>query len=59
MNAEAENCLLKTLEEPPAASVLILLTSNIQVPAANDPFPMPNSPISSDAYAGISSGFNR
>ena len=30
MNAEAENCLLKTLEEPPAASVLILLTSNIQ-----------------------------
>ena len=31
MNAEAENCLLKTLEEPPAASVLILLTSNIQV----------------------------
>ncbi len=31
MNAEAENCLLKTLEEPPAASVLILLTSNIRV----------------------------
>ena len=31
MNAEAENCLLKTLEEPPASSVLILLTSNIQV----------------------------
>ncbi len=30
MNAEAENCLLKTLEEPPAASVLILLTSNIE-----------------------------
>ena len=30
MNAEAENCLLKTLEEPPAASVLILLTSNVQ-----------------------------
>jgi DNA polymerase-3 subunit delta' len=30
MNAEAENCLLKTLEEPPASSVLILLTSNIQ-----------------------------
>ncbi len=30
MNAEAENCLLKTLEEPPAASVLILLTSNIR-----------------------------
>lgn len=30
MNPEAENCLLKTLEEPPAASVLILLTSNIQ-----------------------------
>ena len=31
MNPEAENCLLKTLEEPPAASVLILLTSNLQV----------------------------
>ena len=30
MNAEAENCLLKTLEEPPAATVLILLTSNIR-----------------------------
>lgn len=30
MNAEAENCLLKTLEEPPAASVLILLTSNMR-----------------------------
>lgn len=30
MNAEAENCLLKTLEEPPASSVLILLTSNIE-----------------------------
>ena len=30
MNEEAENCLLKTLEEPPASSVLILLTSNIQ-----------------------------
>ena len=30
MNPEAENCLLKTLEEPPAASVLILLTANIQ-----------------------------
>ena len=30
MNAEAENCLLKTLEEPPASSVLILLTSNIR-----------------------------
>jgi DNA polymerase-3 subunit delta' len=30
MNLEAENCLLKTLEEPPAASVLILLTSNLQ-----------------------------
>ena len=30
MNAEAENCLLKTLEEPPASSVLILLTSNVQ-----------------------------
>ena len=30
MNPEAENCLLKTLEEPPAASVLILVTSNIQ-----------------------------
>ena len=31
MNTEAENCLLKTLEEPPASSVLILLTSNIRV----------------------------
>ena len=30
MNPEAENCLLKTLEEPPASSVLILLTSNLQ-----------------------------
>ena len=30
MNDEAENCLLKTLEEPPAASVLILLTSNMR-----------------------------
>ena len=30
MTDEAENCLLKTLEEPPAASVLILLTSNIR-----------------------------
>ena len=29
MNPEAENCLLKTLEEPPASSVLILLTSNL------------------------------
>ena len=31
MNDYAENALLKTLEEPPASSVLILLTSNIQV----------------------------
>ncbi len=30
MNPEAENCLLKTLEEPPAASVLILITANAQ-----------------------------
>ena len=29
MNLEAANCLLKTLEEPPARSVLILLTSNL------------------------------
>ena len=29
MNLEAANCLLKTLEEPPAESVLILLTSNL------------------------------
>jgi DNA polymerase-3 subunit delta' len=29
MNLEAANCLLKTLEEPPAASVLILLTTNL------------------------------
>ena len=31
MNNYAENALLKTLEEPPASSVLILLTSNIRV----------------------------
>ena len=30
MNDYAENALLKTLEEPPASSVLILLTSNIR-----------------------------
>ncbi len=30
MTEEAENCLLKTLEEPPASSVLILVTSNIR-----------------------------
>ena len=30
MNEYAENALLKTLEEPPASSVLILLTSNVQ-----------------------------
>ncbi len=29
MNLEAANCLLKTLEEPPANSVLILLTTNL------------------------------
>jgi DNA polymerase III subunit delta' len=29
MNLEAANCLLKTLEETPAASVLILLTTNL------------------------------
>ena len=29
MNLEAANCLLKTLEEPPAESVLILLTTNV------------------------------
>ena len=29
MNLEAANCLLKTLEEPPAGSVLILITSNL------------------------------
>ena len=29
MNLEAANCLLKTLEEPPAESVLILLTANL------------------------------
>lgn len=29
MNLEAANCLLKTLEEPPAQSVLILLTTNL------------------------------
>ncbi|RKU09507.1 DNA polymerase III subunit delta' [Candidatus Poribacteria bacterium] len=31
MNDYAENALLKTLEEPPASSVLILLTSNVRV----------------------------
>ena len=31
MNDYAENALLKTLEEPPASSVLILLTSNARV----------------------------
>ena len=30
MNLEAANCLLKTLEEPPAASILILLTTNME-----------------------------
>ncbi|MCH8290887.1 DNA polymerase III subunit delta' [Candidatus Poribacteria bacterium] len=30
MNLEAANCLLKTLEEPPAASILILLTTNLE-----------------------------
>jgi len=30
MNLEAANCLLKTLEEPPAASFLILLTTNLE-----------------------------
>ncbi len=30
MNLEAANCLLKTLEEPPADSVLILLTANLE-----------------------------
>jgi DNA polymerase-3 subunit delta' len=29
MNLEAANCLLKTLEEPPAGSVLVLLTSHL------------------------------
>ena len=29
MNLEAANCLLKTLEEPPAASVLVLSTTNL------------------------------
>lgn len=29
MNLEAANCLLKTLEEPAAASVLLLITSNL------------------------------
>ena len=29
MNLEAANCLLKTLEEPPADSILILLTTNL------------------------------
>ena len=29
LNLEAANCLLKTLEEPPADSVLILLTTNL------------------------------
>ncbi len=29
LNLEAANCLLKTLEEPPAESVLILLTTNL------------------------------
>ena len=29
MNLEAANCLLKTLEEPPAGSVLVLITSNL------------------------------
>jgi DNA polymerase-3 subunit delta' len=29
MNLEAANCVLKTLEEPPAESVLILLTTNL------------------------------
>ncbi len=30
MNTAAENCLLKTLEEPPGSSVLILLTANLE-----------------------------
>ncbi len=30
LNLEAANCLLKTLEEPPADSVLILLTTNLE-----------------------------
>jgi DNA polymerase-3 subunit delta' len=30
MNAEAQNCLLKTLEEPPGASLMILIAENDQ-----------------------------
>jgi len=40
LNVEGANCLLKTLEEPPANSLLILIGTSEQ--AADDSFPQPS-----------------
>ena len=47
MNLEAANCLLKTLEEPPADSVLILLTTNLDALLPTIRSPLPNHPLPS------------
>ena len=53
MNAAAQNCLLKTLEEPPEATVFFLMTDQ---PAALRPdgyFPMPRGEVSPAERGGL------
>mgnify|MGYP000066754127 CR=1 FL=1 len=40
MNQQAQNALLKTIEEPPAYAVILLLTTNADAFFANNPFPV-------------------
>ena len=57
MNPEAENCLLKTLEEPPAASVFNSAYIKHPSIAPYDPFSVPNPPISPNADTSVSRNF--
>ena len=40
MSVEAQNALLKTIEEPPEYAVIMLLTENAETLTADDPFQM-------------------
>ena len=45
LNAEGANCLLKTLEEPPPRSVLILIGTSPAKQLAHDPLAVPTDPL--------------
>ena len=51
MNAFAQNALLKTLEEPPQRTVLVLVTAQPDTLLADDPVPLLSGPVRADRAA--------